>query len=367
MSADLILVLNGGSSSVKYGLFDAATAEQHRRGAIDDLGPFLDAADWGGDARIAAIGHRIVHGGPRHRAPEALTPATLDALRAATPLAPDHLPGELAAIDLCAGKLPGVPQFACYDTWFHRTLPRVARLLPIPRRYADADILRFGFHGISYEWIADQLATLDPQAAGGRAVVAHLGGGASLAALDRGVCVDTTMGFTPAGGIMMGTRPGDLDPGTLLFLLRQPGMTVDQLDGLVNRQSGLAGVSGCGVADMRRLLALIDDGHVPAREAVELFCRSAAKGIAAMAVSLGGIDTLVFTGGIGEHTPRVRAAIAADLAMLGVRLDPARDACNAPCASPDGAAVTLRIIPTDEERQVARHVARLLAEPPATP
>ncbi len=357
MTDRLTLVLNGGSSSVKYGLFDTASLAERRRGRADELAGFLDNADWLGG--VVAIGHRIVHGGPDHRAPERLDADVLRALGAAVPLAPDHLPGELAAIDLCAARLPGVPQFACYDTWFHRTLPEVARLLPLPRRYTDQGVRKFGFHGVWYEWIAGCLEQLDPGRAGGRAVVAHLGGGASLAALDRGVSVDTTMGFTPAGGLVMGTRPGDLDPGVLLWLLRQ-GLDADALDHLLNKESGLAGLSG-GTSDMRALLqAAPNDPHAGA--AVAVFCRRAAQGIAAMATSLGGLDTLVFTGGIGEHLSSVRAAIAGQLAWTGVQLDAARNAAHAAVASPAAAAVTVRVIPTDEERQVARHVRSLLQE-----
>ena len=251
-----------------------------------------------------------------------------------------------------------MPQFACYDTWFHRTLPEVARLLPIPHRFTREGVRRFGFHGVSYEWIAGRLAELDRATAGGRAVVAHLGGGASLCAMDRGVSVDTTMGFTPAGGLVMGTRPGDLDPGVLLYLLREGRMDADALDHAINKESGLLGLSG-GTSDMRELAASNDPA---ARDAVAVFCRRAAQGIAAMATSLGGIDTLVFTGGIGEHLAPVRGHICADLHFIGVQLNPERNVASAALASPDDAAVAVRVIPTDEERQIAVHVARLLQE-----
>ncbi len=350
-----ILVLNGGSSSTKFALFEREGLAQICRGESDDLPSLLE--DYASQD-LAAIGQRIVHGGPRHRAPELLDDAAMAALHEAIPLAPDHLPDEIEMIMACRRSLPGIPQFACYDTWFHRTLPRTARLFALPRRYAEEDgILRFGFHGVSYEWIAGRLRDLRPEA-GGRAVVAHLGGGASLAALACGICVDTTMGFTPTGGLVMGTRPGDLDPGILLYLLRKPGMSVEKLEHVLQKESGLAGLSG-GISDMRRLLqAAADD--TAAEETIQVFCRRAAQGIAAMATSLGGLDTLVFTGGIGEHLAPVRRRICNDLGWMGVNLDMAANDGNAARVEAAGAVVQVHVIPTDEERQIAQHVDVLL-------
>ncbi len=348
---ELILSLNGGSSTFKYALFARGRGlAQQARGELDDVPRFLAEHGTG----IAAIGHRIVHGGWGRRAPEAVTDGVMAAVREAVPLAPDHLPAELAAIEACAKALPRVPQFVCYDTWFHRTMPRIARLYALPRRYAEQGVLRFGFHGISYEWIAGRLAALEPARLGGRAVVAHLGGGASLCAMRRGVSVDTTMGFTPTGGLIMGTRPGDLDPGLMLYLLRQPGMTHATLDQMLEHESGLKGLAA--TADMQALLA---SPAPEAAEAVALFCRRAAQGIAAMAVSLGGLDSVVFTGGIGAHSAPVRAAICAQLAWLDLRIADDANEEHADIIS-HGGCVTIRVIPTDEERQIASHVANLL-------
>src|SRR5215213_8890415 len=247
---------------------------------------------------LAAAGHRIVHGGDRHREPQRVAPEVVADLRALVPIDPNHLPQAIAAIEAVGRAYPAAPQVVCFDTAFHRRMPRVARLYALPSRLSEEGIIRYGFHGLSYEYVMEELRRLEPEAAAGR-VVAHLGNGASMAAVRGGVGVDTTMGFTPTGGLVMGTRSGDLDPSVPLFLLEEQGLTPTEVGDLVNKQAGLLGVSGTS-ADMRDLLDReLDDGR--AAEAVALFCYQAKKFLGAMAAALGGLDALVFTGGIGEH------------------------------------------------------------------
>ena len=309
---------------------------------------------------LAGIGHRIVHGGPDHVAPTVVTPELVRDLERITPLDPAHLPAEIALIESFTARLPGVFQVACFDTAFHRDLPRVAQLLPLPHRYEASGVRRFGFHGLSFEYLLGELQRrAGPDAAAGRVVLAHLGSGASLAAVRGGRCVDTTMGFTPAGGLVMGTRTGDLDPGILVHLARTEGLSADQLDRLVNRESGLLGVSGTS-PDVRELLAR-QANDLRAADAVELFCYQTRKWVGAMAAALGGLDTLVFAGGIGENAPEIRARVCEGLAFLGVRFDPIRNAAADPdIISVDGASSTVRVIRTDEESVIARHAVRLL-------
>jgi acetate kinase len=251
-----------------------------------------------------------------------------------------------------------VPQVACFDTAFHRTLPPVAQRYPLPRALHDAGVVRYGFHGLSYEYIMQALRAVDPDAANGRVIVAHLGNGASMAAVRDGQSIDTTMGFTPTGGLVMGTRTGDLDPGVLLYLLQTRGMPAEQVNTLVNRQAGLLGVSGIS-ADMRDLLER-EAREPAAAAAVDLFCYQARKFLGALAAVLGGIETLVFTGGIGEHAAPIRARICASFEFLGLEIDAGRNQQHAPVISPDGASVTVRVIPTDEDRMIARHTYRLI-------
>ena len=357
-TAGTVLTLNGGSSGVKYAGFGPGPARLFGgtadHGTPETVMAGLDRA--GHLAGIAAVGHRVVHGGPNHSAPRLVTPEVLSDLRAATPFAPVHLPAELALIAAVAARLPGVPQVVCFDTAFHRHLPAVSRRLPLPRRYFDAGVKRYGFHGLSYEYLVGELGRVAGPAAAGRVIVAHLGSGASLAAVRGGQCLDTTMGFTPAGGLVMATRAGDLDPGVLVYLARSEGLTADQLDRLVTRESGLVGVSGTS-ADMRDLLAARATDPAAA-DAVTLFCHTARKHVGALAAVLGGLDTLVFSGGVGEHAPEVRAEICAGLGFLGVTLDPAANAANAAVISAPGPA-TVRVIPTDEEVVIARTVFTL--------
>jgi acetate kinase len=297
-----------------------------------------------------------VHGGGRFVEPVLVTPAVRSDLDALAPLAPEHLPVELEAVDAFARTFPDAPQVACFDTAFHRRMPAVAQTFALP---PSDGVVRYGFHGLSYEYVVEELNRLgEPAAARGRLVVAHLGSGASMAAVRDGVGVDTTMGFTPAGGLVMGTRCGDIDPGVLVHLLRTRGLDAAGLEALVNRQSGLLGVSGT-TADMRELLAG-EAANPRAALAVELFCYQARKHLGAMAAALGGADALVFTGGMGANSPAVRERICRGTGYLGIELDPARNAADAAVISAAGSRVPVRVVRTDEERMIARHTRRVL-------
>ena len=309
---------------------------------------------------LTAVGHRIVHGGDRYREPQRVAPEVIADLRALVPIDPNHLPQAIAAIEAVGRAYPAVPQVVCFDTAFHSRMPRVARLYALPRDLAEGGVVRYGFHGLSYEYVMEELRRLDPEACDGRVVVAHLGNGASMAAVWGGVGVDTTMGFSPTGGLVMGTRSGDLDPSVPLFLLEERGLTVTEVSDLVNKQAGLLGVSGTS-ADMRDLLDR-EASDPRAAEAVTLFCYGAKKFLGALAAALGGLDALVFTGGIGEHAGPVRERVCEGLAFLGIRLDRGRNAAHAPVISGDAAAVTVRVVPTDEDLMVARHTRRLIEQ-----
>ncbi|HEX3869933.1 MAG TPA: acetate/propionate family kinase [Pirellulales bacterium] len=372
-----ILVINAGSSSVKSALFEADGATRLWSGKVEKTGAEgLDAilaelekrqsSAWQSSVSFAGIGHRVVHGGPKYDRPERVSPAVLDELRRIAPLDPEHLPAEIEIIDLCSARFAGVPQWACFDTAFHHNLPAVSRVLPIPRRYEAQGIRRYGFHGLSYAYLLEELAKVaGPEAAQGRVIFAHLGAGASMAAVKGGACIDTTMSLTPTAGLVMATRSGDLDPGLMLHLLREDKLTVDALDRLVNRESGLIGISQT-TSDMRELLAreAIDEN---ARLAVEIFAYQAKKWIGALAAALQGLDTLVFSGGIGENSPEVRSRICQGLAFLGVSIDEKRndETSNGQrhaVISANNRGVAVRVIPTDEELMICRHVQRLLNE-----
>ncbi len=381
-----ILALNAGSSSIKFALFPRPDAAPSVRGELEeqdgtvrmtassaDLGPLVDES-WGdagpdvrlhrlldwveahlGADRLAAVGHRIVHGGLQFRAPVRLTSDVLAQLSDLTPLAPLHQPGCLAPVHAIAAARPALPQVGCFDTAFHATLPELAWRYALPRDL-DSAIRVYGFHGLSYEHIARQLRDEAPALAAGRVVVAHLGNGASLCAMQDGRSVDTTMGFSALEGLVMGTRCGALDSGVLLYLLQEKGLDAEALQTLLYRRSGLLGVSGIA-ADVRSLTG----SHAPeAAEALDLFCFRAAKLAAGMAASLGGLDGIVFTGGIGEHAPAIRAAICARLEWFGVALDPLLNARGVGAISTPGSTVAVRVIPADEEASIARHTAGLL-------
>jgi acetate kinase len=387
-----ILALNGGSSSIRFALFHAGAAlERRAHGKIERIGlggttlSVVDAADSApascraiasdrrsalnalvdlldthpGFAGVGAIGHRIVHG-MGHAEPATVTDALLDELRRLAPYDPDHLPLEIALIEAFRRRHPRLPQVACFDTAFHRTMPRVAIQLAIPRRYEAQGVRRYGFHGLSCSYLMQELARLgDPAATTGRVILAHLGNGASLTAVRHGRSIDTSMGFTPASGLPMSTRAGDLDPGLVSHLWRTEQMTAMQFDRMVNHESGLLGLSETS-PDLRDLLER-EAADVRAAEAVALFCYQAKKGIGALAAALDGVDTLVFAGGIGENAATIRARICDGLGFLGVALDPGRNASNAGLVSADDSGVAVRVIRTDEELMIARSVARTLA------
>jgi acetate kinase len=380
-----VLTVNTGSSSVKLGVYAVGEGERlllsgtatrlglpggsleisRPEGSMqpgrtasgshgDALAKFLDLVGEETGGTVDAAGHRIVHGGTRYAAPVRVTPEVLEDLRGLEAIAPDHLPQAVAAIEAVSEARPSLTHIACFDTAFHRTLPPVARLVPLPR---GLGVERFGFHGLSYEYVLSRLRELDSAAAAGRVLLAHLGNGASMAAVRGGVCVETTMGFTPAGGLLMGTRPGDLDPGVLVHLVRTQGLGADELNELVNKRAGLLGVSGLS-PDMKDLLESDDPA---AAEAVELFCYQARKFVGALSTVLGGLDTLVFTGGIGEHAAAIRSRICAGLEYLGLEIDPERNAEHGPVLSAPESGVTVRVIATDEDLMIARHTRDLVA------
>ena len=385
-----VLAINGGSSSVKFAIHEAGTSPAVSfRGRVDRIGQTGTTLTWSGPdggwetgrvdvvdhdaaaiwliewleareefAAVRAVGHRVVHG-MAHTEPERVTPELLDELRRATPYAPEHLPREIELIEAFRERHPHLPQVACFDTAFHGMMPRVATLLPIPRRYQAKGVQRYGFHGLSYAYLVEELARVaGPEAAHGRLILAHLGNGASLAAVREGTSIDTTMGFTPAAGLVMGTRTGDLDPGLVSFLAHSEQMTAPQFHQMINHESGLLGVSEIS-ADMRDLLAREAD-DVRAAEAVALFCYQAKKWVGAFTAALGGLDTLVFSAGIGERSASIRARICQGLDFLGVELHDGRNAAHAQVISAEGSRVTVRVIPTNEELMIARSASRVL-------
>jgi acetate kinase len=351
---------DGGRLAIKDGggkvLVDRQTDMPRHEQALEELFGWLRSNGFGGELR--AVGHRVVHGGSKYSSPALITAQIVDALHELEQIDPDHLPQALAAIGFMGRAMPETPQVACFDTAFHRQMPRVAQMYALPRRYWDTGVVRYGFHGLSYEYIMEELRSIDAKAADGHVVIAHLGNGASMAAVRGGVGIDTTMGFTPTGGLMMGTRSGDLDPGVLLYMLQSEGMSAEAVNKLVNREAGLLGVSGSS-ADMRDLLER-EANDPRAAEAVELFCYTAKKYLGALAAALGGLETLVFTGGIGEHAVRVRERICAGLKFLGIELAPARNEANAAVISVEGSAAVVRVIQTDEDLVIARHTYRLI-------
>jgi acetate kinase len=365
-----VLSINCGSSSLKYALFDAGAADLREvaRGTVDRIGSdagdhraavhaLLDRLGSQGGPQPQAVGHRIVHGGATYAAPARVDAGVLASLRELSVFAPLHMPPEIAAIEAVAERWPDRPQVACFDTAFHRTLSPVAQRYALPEREDQDGLRRYGFHGLSYEYVVAQVGASTLR----RAVIAHLGNGASMAAVRDGRSVDTTMGFSPTAGLVMGTRTGDADPGLLVHWLTQGNRDAAALEELVNRRSGLLGVSGT-TSDVRDLLAR-RDRDPRAALAIDVFTWSARKWVGAMAASLGGIDTLVFTGGIGEHAAPVRAEIARGLEHLGVRIDDARNARSDAIVSADGAPCTVRVVKTDEERMIARHTIQLVSAP----
>lgn len=360
-----ILVLNAGSSSLKFAIFGRNGPRDWRRdlrghidgsgtAALEQLATRLQLALR--DSRLLGVGHRVVHGGPRLAGPVVVTPGVMAELRELVPLAPLHQPDNLAAIEAMAGLLPAVPQVACFDTSFHRDQPAVAQVVPLPRELCGPGLRRYGFHGLSYEYIAAALPSVAPSIARGRVIVAHLGSGASLCALQDGRSIDSSFGFSPLDGLCMGTRPGSLDPGLVLYLIQALGLAPGDVESILYRKSGLLGISGLS-GDMR---VLLDSGEPSARLATGYFVYRAAKEIGAMAAALGGVDALVFTGGIGENSALIRARLGAASAWLGLDLDPEANVRGGPCIARAGSRVSAWVIPTDEEVMIARHTRGLL-------
>ena len=385
-----LLTINGGSSSIKFAVYETRPAlTSSLQGQLDRIGVDGTRLSWTtvsgtpGEQRLDAsardtpteflvawlesqnvfssivgAGHRIVHGLTRTE-PAQITADVLADLHRARPYAPDHLPREIELIETLRAHHPELPQVACFDTAFHSGMPRVAKLLPIPRKYYQKGLVRYGFHGLSYAYLMEELGRVaGEQAASGRVILAHLGNGASLAAVKGGRSIDTTMGFTPAAGLVMRPRTGDLDPGVMSFLTSSEGMTAAQFDHMVNHESGLLGVSELS-SDMRDLLAR-EDNDMRAAEAVGLFCYQVKKWLGAFAAALGGLDTLVFSAGIGERSAAIRARICEGLGVLGIELDDERNQANEAVISTDTGRVVVRIIPTDEELMIARSVCRVL-------
>ena len=387
-----VLAVNAGSSSIKFALYDATEPLRRRsRGKIERIGlpgttltvddatgtraqsREIDARDHGGAASaliawieeagifsaIEAVGHRVVHGGSIYSAPARIDAELLQALRGISAYSPEHLPGEIDLIERFTQRFRNVPQVACFDTAFHHDMPRVAQLLPIPRRFDAKGVRRFGFHGLSYAFLMEELERVaGTDASHGRVILAHLGNGSSLVAVRQGKSVDTTMAFTPAAGVPMSTRSGDLDPGLAWYLAQTENMSVEQFHRMVNHESGLLGVSETS-SDIRDLLAR-EAADVRAAEAVALYCYQVKKSIGGFAAALGGLDTLVFSGGIGENAPVIRQRICAGFGYLGIALDDNRNTANENVISADASTVTVRMIRTDEEAMIARATQRVL-------
>ena len=392
MTKERILTVNGGSSSIKFAVFEVgdplrrmleggierigspeATLQAKGVGPTDSVSRTVAAPDhavavgalmdWIAERRgrdaLTAVGHRVVHGGPKYSEPQRITAEMVHDLHELSPFDPEHLPEEILLAEAFHRRFPDLPQVACFDTAFHHDMPRVARLLPIPRRYEAQGVRRYGFHGLSYAFLMGELARVaGTEAAQGRVILAHLGSGASLAAVRGGTSMDTSMGFTPAAGVPMSTRSGDVDPGLVWYLARTEHMSAKQFNEMVNGQSGLLGISETS-SDMRELLDR-EAQDVRAADAVALFCYQVKKWIGAFAAALGGLDTLVFAGGIGERAPAVRARICDGMGFLGIELEDTRNMANEGVISAATGRVAVRVMRTDEELMIARSVCRVL-------
>jgi acetate kinase len=386
-----ILTINGGSSSIKFALYHTGeTMEQGIHGSVDRIGLpgtnltfsdsdkiqndslILESSDTRSAANflidwleekvdfsvIVGIGHRVVFG-MNHKEPELITKELLDELHRISPYDTDHLPAEIELMEALLQRYPKLSQIACFDTAFHSTMPRVAKILPIPRRFEAMGIRRYGFHGLSYSYLIEELARVaGEKAAQDRVILAHLGSGASLAAVSEGKSIDTSMGFTPAGGLTMGTRPGDLDPGVAWYMMKSENLTPKEFNKIINHDSGLLGISETS-SDMQDLLAK-ENEDVRAAEAVELFCYQVKKWIGSFAAALGGLDTLVFAGGIGENCPIIRSRICQGLGFLGIEIEEKRNKVNAPIVSTENGKTAVRVIQTDEELMIAKTVSQIL-------
>jgi acetate kinase len=383
-----ILTINSGSSSLKFALFNCeGRLERRLAGSFDRIGlpgaklkvkdlaagtrkeSTVELRDHGACVPVliglldpnmgppTAIAHRIVHGGMRYRRPQQVDAEMMAELRRLSPFDPEHLPAEIAVLEAFASHYPATPQIACFDTAFHRDLPQVARLLPIPRAYEAKGVIRYGFHGLSYAFLMEELEGIGgAEAARGRVIIAHLGSGASMAAVREGRCIDTTMAMTPTAGLVMSTRTGDLDPGVAAYLARTENMTADEFHQMAASKSGLLGISETS-PDIRDLLER-EKEDVRAAEALAIFCQQAKKWIGALAAALGGLDTLIFSAGIGENSAAIRQRICEGLEFIGVELDSSQNEVSAPIISRNGGRVTVRVMQTDEELYMARTVLR---------
>lgn len=397
-SGETILCLNSGSSSLKFALYDVrgtgGAEEEIVRGGIEGIGgrearlwlrsgrgePVADlSVQIPGHAEAvhylfdtlqaqgsalplpSAAGNRVVHGGPYFDRPVLIDRKVIETLKGLVPLAPLHLPSEIICIEATQARFPDLPQVACFDTAFHRSMPEVAQRFPLPRSLWEEGIRRYGFHGLSFEYVVSVLG----EAAQGRVVIAHLGNGASMAAVREGRCLETTMGFSPTGGFMMGTRSGDLDPGVLVYLMREKGYDAEKIAHLVDHEAGLLGVSGSS----HEMKVLLEKRHVDPRaaQAVEMFCYHLRKHLGALAALLGGVDTLVFTGRIGERAAPIRAEVCNGLEHLGIRIDPVLNETHAETISLPGSPCSVRVIPTSEELIIARQTYRVIAGTQANP
>ena len=339
-------------------LLNSSVKGKDSNAALEVMFAWLDKHEY--LSGLKAAGHRLVHGGARYHEPQRITPKFLSELEKLVPLDPDHLPAAIKGILFVAKKFPRLAQVACFDTAFHSSLPPVAKMYALPRRFYDEGIRRYGFHGLSYEYVVGELRKIDAKLATGRVIIAHLGSGASMVALQDGKSMDTSMGFTPLEGLVMSARSGDVDPGLLLYLLAEKKMSAKEAGVLLNKQSGLLGVSG-STGDMRTLLEkAAQDSH--AAEAIDSFCYRAKKYIGAYAAALGGLDALVFTGGIGERAPAIRERICNGLEFLGIRIDAARNAANAPVISASDGRVNVRVIQTDEDLMIVQHAKAVLGQ-----
>lgn len=389
--SDSVLTINGGSSSIKFAVFERDGGKSLLTGKVERIGlsnsvlivtdpesgsslqkPIAAAnhveaigqlttelTSRLGETTVIAIGHRVVHGGPLYSASRPVTPDVMTELQRLSPLDPAHLPAEIALLEACMQQFPDCPQIACFDTAFHHALPTPARILPVPRRYTQQGVRRFGFHGLSYAFLMEELERVAGRtAAHGRVILAHLGSGASMAAVKGGQCIDTTMSFTPSAGLVMGTRSGDVDPGFLIYLMRTEGLAADALDDLINRESGLIGIAETS-SDIRDLLSR-EQHDLRAAEALQVFCYQAKKWIGAFSAALGGIDTLVFAGGIGENSPEIRARICDGLEFLGIQLDAHGNTQNAAVISRPSASPVVRVIRTNEELMIFRDVLKVI-------
>jgi len=383
-----ILTINCGSSSLKFGLYNSDNLQTEYLGSVNNIGTkngllkiinskneiiesrdkdykdiktaVKEIIDWLNNhqpqIKIAAIGHRLVQGGPQHRQPEMITAQLLQQLKEYIYLAPNHLPGELQTINTTKAAFPAVPQVACFDTSFHRDMPLYAKNYPLPPAYTNKGLMRYGFHGLSYEYIMQKLIKEDKNILKKKIIIAHLGNGASMAAVKNGICIDTTMGLSPIGGLVMGTRCGDLDPGVILYLLKQTKLTPNQLDDLLSKQSGLIAIAGS--SDMQELINM-EPVNVKAKEAVTVFCYYAKKFIGALATVMGGLDMLVFTGGIGENAAIIRERICNGMEFLGIELSKNLNDAHQPVISFIASPVLVRVLKTNEEIMIAQHTKNI--------